>query len=240
MQTRGRHYRHSATQAPRKLVPPALHTSPLRAATSASGQRRRTPNCRWGERAVLNVQDSISSNIAATFRGVAGTNRIGLGTIAGITDGTPFAQGFSSSFAAVDMTLQPNGGNVGIGTTSPGTLLSIGGTGTGINFVDGTTATSTISGNLWVKGTLRTGTGSLYMNDTGITSSDGNLSLQRNGVSYLNGGNLALGANSLTMTGSLGATGARLTKGWFTDLQVSNTIAGAINGNAGSAALPPT
>ncbi|OGG90023.1 hypothetical protein A3G12_01765 [Candidatus Kaiserbacteria bacterium RIFCSPLOWO2_12_FULL_54_10] len=190
--------------------------------------------------AVLDVQDSISSTIAATFRGVAGTNRIGLGTIAGITDGTPFAQGFSSSFAAVDMTLQPNGGNVGIGTTSPGTLLSIGGTGTGINFVDGTTATSTISGNLWVKGTLRTGTGSLYMNDTGITSSDGNLSLQRNGVSYLNGGNLALGANSLTMTGSLGATGARLTKGWFTDLQVSNTIAGAINGNAGSAAILQT
>src|SRR3989338_5480952 len=190
--------------------------------------------------AVLDVQDSISSTIAATFRGVAGTNRIGLGTIAGITDGTPFAQGFSSSFAAVDMTLQPNGGNVGIGTTSPGTLLSIGGQGTGINFVDGTTATSTISGNLWVKGTLRTGTGSLYMNDTGITSSDGNLSLQRNGVSYLNGGNLSRGANSLTMTGSLGATGARLTKGWFTDLQVSNTIAGAINGNAGSAAILQT
>jgi hypothetical protein len=51
--------------------------------------------------------------------------------------------------------LNPLGGNVGIGTTSPGTLLSIGGDATGINFVDGTTATSTISGNLHVKGTLR-------------------------------------------------------------------------------------
>ena len=48
----------------------------------------------------------------------------------------------------------------------------------------------------------------------------------------LGGGNLALGANSLTMTGSLGATGARLTKGWFTDLEVTNAIAGSITGNA--------
>jgi hypothetical protein len=47
-------------------------------------------------------------------------------------------------------------------------------------------------------------------------------------------GNLALGANSLTMTGSLGATGARLTKGWFTDLEVTNAIAGSITGNAGT------
>jgi len=48
----------------------------------------------------------------------------------------------------------------------------------------------------------------------------------------LGGGDLALGANNLTMTGSLGATGARLTKGWFTDLQVTNAIAGSITGNA--------
>jgi hypothetical protein len=48
----------------------------------------------------------------------------------------------------------------------------------------------------------------------------------------ISGGDLALGANNLTMTGSLGATGARLTKGWFTDLQVTNAIAGSITGNA--------
>lgn len=38
----------------------------------------------------------------------------------------------------------------------------------------------------------------------------------------LGGGNLALGANSLTMTGSIAATGARVTKGWFTDLESTN------------------
>lgn len=51
----------------------------------------------------------------------------------------------------------------------------------------------------------------------------------------VSGGDLAIGANNITMTGSLGATGARLTKGWFTDLQVTNAIAGSITGNAATA-----
>lgn len=51
----------------------------------------------------------------------------------------------------------------------------------------------------------------------------------------VSGGDLALGANNLSMTGSLGSTGSRLTKGWFTDLQVTNAIAGSITGNAATA-----
>ena len=50
----------------------------------------------------------------------------------------------------------------------------------------------------------------------------------------ISGGDLSLGINNITMTGSLGATGARLTKGWFTDLEVTNTIAGSVTGNAGT------
>lgn len=46
------------------------------------------------------------------------------------------------------------------------------------------------------------------------------------------GGTLALGANSITMSGSIGVTGTRVTKGWFTDLQVTNAIAGSITGTA--------
>lgn len=38
----------------------------------------------------------------------------------------------------------------------------------------------------------------------------------------LAGGDLALGTNNLTMTGSIGATGARVTKGWFTDIESTN------------------
>jgi len=51
----------------------------------------------------------------------------------------------------------------------------------------------------------------------------------------VSGGDLALGTNSITMTGSLGATGARLTKGWFTDLESTNAIVGSITGNAATA-----
>lgn len=40
--------------------------------------------------------------------------------------------------------------------------------------------------------------------------------------SALFAGNVGLGANSLTLTGSIAATGARVTKGWFTDLESTN------------------
>lgn len=38
----------------------------------------------------------------------------------------------------------------------------------------------------------------------------------------LGGGNFALGSNSITITGSIAATGARVTKGWFTDIESTN------------------
>jgi hypothetical protein len=42
-------------------------------------------------------------------------------------------------------------------------------------------------------------------------------------LSSLNvGGTLSMGANSITMTGSLAATGSRVTKGWFTDVESTN------------------
>ena len=42
-------------------------------------------------------------------------------------------------------------------------------------------------------------------------------------------GNAVLGANSITMTGSIAATANRVTKGWFTNLEVTNlpTVAGS-------------
>ncbi|MBI5734069.1 MAG: hypothetical protein HY973_03970 [Candidatus Kerfeldbacteria bacterium] len=39
----------------------------------------------------------------------------------------------------------------------------------------------------------------------------------------VSGGALALGANDLTMSGSIGVTGTRITKGWFTDVESTNT-----------------
>ena len=60
----------------------------------------------------------------------------------------------------------------------------------------GTNATSTYSSNLWVKGTLQTGTGSMFLSDTGLTSSDGNLSIQRNATSYFNNGKVGIGTTT--------------------------------------------
>lgn len=42
------------------------------------------------------------------------------------------------------------------------------------------------------------------------------------GILTLTTGTLALAANNLTMTGSIAATGARVTKGWFTDIESTN------------------
>lgn len=62
----------------------------------------------------------------------------------------------------------------------------------------------------------------------GMIVGDGNAQL----ASLTMTGTLAMGSNNITSTGSLGATGARLTKGWFTDLEVTNAIAGSITGSA--------
>jgi hypothetical protein len=89
---------------------------------------------------------------------------------------------------------------------------------------DGTPAT----GRLVVQGTTNDGTTNIFV---GRDSDAANVaSLDSNGVWTAAG--VALGAGSITMTGSLGATGSRLTKGWFTDLEVSNAIAGSVTGNA--------
>ena len=56
---------------------------------------------------------------------------------------------------------------------------------------------------------------------TGASVVQTNLTLNADQSSTFSG-NVALGANSLTMTGSLAATGARVTKGWFTDVESTN------------------
>lgn len=53
----------------------------------------------------------------------------------------------------------------------------------------------------------------------------------------VSGGNLALGTNSLTLTGSIASTGSRVTKIWATDLECTNAIVGSITGNAAAVNL---
>src|SRR3990167_5016999 len=83
-------------------------------------------------------------------------------------------------------------------------------------------------------GSSTVGINDLHLGLAGVINFDGGDVTITHGANVITvaGGDLALGANNITMTGSLGATGARLTKGWFADLEVTNAIVGSITGNA--------
>jgi len=77
---------------------------------------------------------------------------------------------------------------------------------------------STTEFNYLVGVTGKTGTGNLVLSASPTFS-----------------GTVALGSGSLTMTGSLAATGSRVLKGWFTDMEITNLP--TINGGTFKTAL---
>ena len=49
--------------------------------------------------------------------------------------------------------------------------------------------------------------------------------------------NFTYDGSNIQFTGDLGSTGTRITKGWFTDLQVTNAIAGSVTGNSATVSV---
>jgi len=162
-------------------------------------------------------------------------SRVGIGTT---TPGATFSvQGdglFSGTVSAANIIAT---GTMSFGTTTVTNLIVTNtSTSTFAGSIDvnnaGTNATSTIAGNLWVKGTLRTGTGSLYLNDTSLTAANGGFQLNTTGNSYVNAvsGNFGIGTttpgtgantSNLDVVGS-GITSRNFTSGSFGNINVFN------------------
>lgn len=148
---------------------------------------------------------------------------ISIGTVTAVSIAT--ANGFSgSSTGGATPALTIIAGAI-TPTSVNGVVLS--GSGTPSLAVTGTTAVSgtntgdqtSVSGNAGTATALqnaRTIGGVSFNGTTNITVATAT------GGFTVSGGDLAIGANNLTITGSVGATGARVTKGWFTDLEMTN------------------
>lgn len=112
-----------------------------------------------------------------------------------------------------------------IGATTPAAIT--GTTITGANFI------GPLTGN--VTGNSSTATALQTARTIGGISFDGTSNITVSSATSgftISGGDLNIGANNIGITGSIGLTGSRVTKGWFTGLEVTNPIVGSITGNA--------
>lgn len=162
------------------------------------------------------VDDATASDARTT---------LGLGTLA--TQSGTFS-GTSSGTNTGDQTITLTGDVTGSGTGSFATTIAAGAVDLAMLSATGTPSASTFlrGDNTWA---TPAGSGDVSKvgtpvnNQVGIWTGDGTIE----GASSFTYD----GAN-LQVTGDIGSTGTRITKGWFADLQVTNAIAGSVTGNA--------
>ncbi|MDO8444174.1 MAG: MerR family DNA-binding transcriptional regulator [bacterium] len=178
----------------------------------------------WSGTAIVNAK--IDATLTGkTYNSLTLTAQTTGFTIVGGTTPKTLTVALDASISGANTGDQTLSGLGGVATTR---ILTINGTAQDLS-ADRTWTISTVTGN------AATATALQSARTIGGVSFDGTANItvaSATGGFTVSGGNLALGANSLTMTGSLGVTGARLTKGWFTDLEVTNAIVGSVTGNA--------
>lgn len=132
----------------------------------------------YGLRVLGAANTAITNNYGVRIEDlVGGTNRWGIYQ-AGASDLNYFA------------------GNVGIGTTTPGSLLSVGGSGTGTNFYDNATTTKSGIGGYNIL------SGCYAVNGTCITGGGASLVGTQGQVAYFSGTNVAAGTSTIFVTPS--------------------------------------
>lgn len=131
----------------------------------------------------------------------------GIAVSTGSSWGTSITNNSTDWNTAYSDRLKWDGGNAGLVASDGRT--SLGGTTVGQAFFTLANPSAIrvpiIQANNSITATATTGTGNVVLSASPILS-----------------GTVALGSGSITMTGSLAATGSRVLKGWFTDLEITN------------------
>lgn len=165
---------------------------------------------------------SGSGSVAMTTSPVFTTPNLGTPSAAVLTNATGTASGLTAGAvtnATLTTALTVNTGTVTlVGNVANTSVLTIGAGSVSVSGSNTGDQTS-VSGNAGTATALQTA------RTIGGVSFDGTANITvatATGGFTVSGGALALGTQNLTMTGSLAATGARVTKGWFTDLESTN------------------